>query len=323
MAIHALHASAPGEPAREVPADGVEALLGQGGFLWVDFQDPTEAETSLLSGIFRFHPLAIEDCVSETNHPKVDDYGEYVYLVVHGVRPTSDRGRLATEEVDFFLGRNYVVTYHPVAVRAIEEVRRRCREVPGSCRSADMVLHAILDRLVDSYVDRIEALEGEVETLERLLFRNAQGGRAALSEIFSLKKEVLQLKRIVNPQREVLNRFARGEFAVVSAQAAPHFRDVFDHVYRVSEMLESFRDVVTSALETYLTVVANRTNEVMKVLTVVATILMTVSFIAGVYGMNFETLPGKELPWGFWACLGVMATSAAAMFTVFRKQRWI
>jgi len=321
--LTALHAAPEAAVARAVGAGELAALAGAPGVLWVDLQGPTEEETQVLSRVFRFHPLAIEDCVAETNHPKADNYGDYVYLVVHGVRPSNERGRIDVEEVDFFLGRSYVVTYHTAAVRAIDEVRRRCTEVQGEMRAADMLLHAMLDRMVDSYVVKMEALDGEVDQLEHRLFRRHIAGRAVLNEIFSVKKEVLQLRRLVSPQREVVNRFARGEFTVVSAAAAPHFRNVYDHVYRVSEMTETFRDVVTSALETYLTVVANRTNEIMKVLTIVSVILMTSSLVAGIYGMNFAALPGKDWPAGFWASLAVMAAAGGVILMIFKKRRWI
>ncbi|MBI2933889.1 MAG: magnesium/cobalt transporter CorA [Planctomycetes bacterium] len=321
--LHALHA-APGEAvARAVDLKDVAGLVNGPGVLWVDLEDPTEEEAAILSSVFRFHPLAIEDCVAETNHAKVDDYGDYVYLVVHGVKRPDQRGPLDTEEVDFFLGRAVVVTYHTVPVKVIEEVRRRCLEVPNAMRAADFLVHAILDRLVDSYVTKMEALDAEIDALEQRLFRRNLVGRAVLNEIFALKKEVLQLKRVVNPQREVMNRFARREFGVVSVEAAPHFRDVFDHVYRVSEMVESFRDVVTSAMETYLTVVANRTNEVMKVLTVLSAVLMSASLLAGIYGMNFTVLPGKDWPGGFWASIGLMAAVSGVMVAYFRTRRWI
>ncbi len=302
----------------------IEVLVTTDGLLWVDLLQPTDEEAAILSRIFKFHALAIEDCVHETNHPKVDNYGDYVYLVVHGVKSASGaRGKVDTEEIDFFLGKNYLVTYRNASSKTIDEVRRRFLEVPGAWRHPDFLLHALLDRMVDTFVDKMAALDAEVDTLEQRLFRRHLPGRTVLAEIFSLKKEVLQLKRLVNPQREVLNRFARGEFAIVSPAAQPHFRDVFDHVYRVSEIVESFRDVVTSALETYLTVVANRTNEVMKVLTVLSAVLMTASLVAGIYGMNFTVLPGKDLAWGFWYTLIAMVAASGALVFYFKRQRWI
>ncbi len=321
--IHAEHA-VPGAASRAVAVGDIERMLAEPGVLWVDLQDPTEEETKILSHVFKFHPLAIEDCVSEANHAKVDDYRDYVYLVAHALKPAAKDGKLGVEEVDCFLGKRYVVTYHKDAVRAIDDTRRRCGEIPGAARSADMIVHEVMDRMVDTFVRHIEELDLRVDELEHRLFRRAHlVPRSVINDIFALKKEVLQIKRLVNPLREVMTRFSRGEFAVVGDEAKPHFRDVYDHVYRVADLVESFRDVVTSALETYLTVVANRTNEVMKVLTIFSVILMTASLVAGIYGMNFTVLPGKDWAAGFWASLGLMGLLAGVTLLLFRKRKWI
>ena len=166
-------------------------------------------------------------------------------------------------------------------------------------------------------------MDEEIDGLERTLFQVHSPPRRVLAEVFGLKKDVLLLKRVVHPARDVYSRIARGDFAGVRKEVAPHFRDVYDHIVRVAEMLESFRDVMTSALETYLSVQSQRTNEIMKVLTVISAILMTTSLMAGIYGMNFHLLPGADASWGFWGMLGMMAAVSAAMFWLFRRQRWI
>jgi magnesium transporter len=166
----------------------------------------------------------------------------------------------------------------------------------------------------------METLDDEIDGLEDRLFKHAS--RPALREIFSLKKDVLKLRRVVNPQREVLNRLARSEHKAVSKEETIYFRDVYDHLYRVSEMLESFRDVLSGALEVYLTVVANRTNEVMKVLTVFSIIIMSASFVAGLYGMNVP-IPGGASPKMFWILLGLMAALSLVLLVFFKRRRWI
>jgi magnesium transporter len=182
------------------------------------------------------------------------------------------------------------------------------------------VLAEILDHVAEEYVDLMEALDLEIDTLEDRLFKHAS--RPALREIFSLKKDVLHLRRVVNPQREVLNRLARAEHKAVSREETVYFRDVYDHIYRVAEMLESFRDVLSSSLEVYLTVVANRTNEVMKVLTTFSIILMTGALIAGIYGMNVP-LPGHDSKATLWVLMGTMAALSLGLLIFFRKRRWI
>ena len=296
------------------------------GALWVDLESPSDEERGILERVFAFHKLAIENCFAQSNHPRIDDYGDYYYLVVHGV--AAMRGSTVTEgprvrlkEVDIFLGERVLITYHAGVESAIEAVRKKCAEVDRlMARGPDRVLAEILDHVAEEYVDLMEALDSEIDTLEDRLFKHAS--RPALREIFSLKKDVLHLRRVVNPQREVLNRLARSEHKAVSREETVYFRDVYDHIYRVSEMLESFRDVLTGAMEVYLTVVSNRINEVMKVLTVFSIILMTSSFIAGLYGMNVP-MPGGDSKLSFWILLGAMGALSAALLTIFRSRKWI
>lgn len=318
--MKALHA-APGGTAREVAAPGeIARLFKEGtGCLWVDLQDPTEEEKGLLGSVFGFHRLSIEQCLGQTNHPRLHDFGEYLYLVFHGVKGVLP---LATEELDVFLGSHFLVTHHRGGMRVIDDVRKKCGEVRTVMeRGPDRVLAEILDDLADGYLGIMERLNEGVDGLEDRLFRHAS--RPALREIFTLKKDILHLRRVVSPQREVLHRLSRGEFRMISADDSIVFRDVFDRIYRVSELLESFRDMLTSAMEVYLTVVSNRTNEVVKVLTVFSIVLMTASLLAGIYGMNFDVIPFAKERWGFWALLGIMAATTGGLLLFFRRRRWI
>jgi len=318
----------PGERSVEATSEAEIAKFLQEpqGCIWVDLESPTDDERGILERLFRFHKLAVENCFAQSNHPRIDDYGDYFYLVVHGV--ASMRGsavpgepRLRLKEIDIFLGERLLVTYHAGVESAIEAVRKKCAEVERlMARGPDRVLAEILDLVAEEYVGLMERLDMEIDGLEDRLFKHAS--RPALREIFSLKKDVLHLRRVVNPQREVLNRLARAEHKAVSKEETVYFRDVYDHIYRVSEMLESFRDVLASALEVYLTVVANRTNEVMKVLTTFSIVLMTGALIAGLYGMNVD-LPGGKSPVMFWVLVGVMLALSVGLLAFFRKRKWI
>ncbi len=291
--------------------------------VWVDFHDATEAENKLLETQFKFHHLAVEDCVSEANHPKVDDYRDYLYVAVHGIAKAEKRGELKTAEIDCFLGKNYVVTYHIEGLGGVEEVRKRMLSVEGAmARGPDWLLHALLDKMADTFLDIIEKLDEEIDSLERKLFRANAAPQKVLGEIFALKKDVLHLKRVVHPARDVYGRIGRGDYKVVRPEVAPHFRDVYDHIVRVAEMLESFRDVVGSALETHLSVTAQRTNEVVKVLTVTSVIMMTLALIAGIYGMNIE-LPLAKLPSAFWIISGGMLGLAGLLLGVFKWRKYL
>ncbi len=318
--LTALHAR-PGEAARTLSSkDEVAAALKTGqGCLWVDLEDPTEEEKGILGSVFGFHRLSIEQCLVQTSHPRLHDFGDYLHLVFHGIRGLRP---LAAEELDVFLGANFIVTHHRGPMRVLEDVRKKCGEVRSVMeRGPDRVLAEILDDLADGTLGVVEGLSEGVDGLEDRLFKHAS--KPALREIFTLKKEILQLRRVVGPQREVLHRLSRGEFRMVSPEDSVVFRDVYDRICRVSEMLESFRDLLSSAMEVYLSVVSNRTNEGVRVLTVFSIVLMTVSLLAGIYGMNFAAIPLAREPWGFWALLGIMAATAGGLFLLFRRRRWI
>lgn len=325
-----------GERAARVEGEAAIArvVAEGGGCLWVDIEDPAAHDRAVLADAFGFHPLAVENCLSPTDHPRLDDYGDYLYLVVHSISapplvPLEDpsgrlRKPLETDEIDIFLGRNFLVTWHRRPVESLGAVRKKCLEVERAMdRGPDRVLADLLDRLADGYVGAMGVFERSIDGLEDRLFKRAS--TAALKEVFVLKKDVLRLKRLVAPQREILNRMARGEFKVVSSEEALFFRDAYDHVVRVTEMAETFRDTVTSAMEVYLTVVSNRTNEVVKVLTVFSIALMAMSLLAGIYGMNVR-LPiaddGKN-PAAFYVLLTGMAATAGGVLLFFRKKRWI
>ena len=318
----------PGQPPVEASTEAEIAAFfkERQGCLWVDLESPSDAERGILERVFAFHRLAIENCLLQSNHPRIDDYGDYFYLVVHGVTSTGagtlqGEPRIRLQEIDAFLGEHFLVTYRAGTNAAIDQVRKKCSAVERLMgRGPDRVLAEILDAVAEEYMTVMERLDSEIDTLEDRLFRHAS--KPALREIFSLKKDVLHLRRVVTPQREVLNRLARAEHKAVSKEETIYFRDVYDHIYRVAEMLESFRDVLSSSLEVYLTVVANRTNEVMKVLTVFSIILMTASFMAGLYGMNVH-LPGQDSKASFYVLLGVMAVFSGALLYFFRKRRWI
>jgi len=325
--LRALYAR-PGEHVVETTSEADIARFHKEGTgaLWVDLEAPTDAERGILDRVFGFHRLAIENAVELSNHPRIDDYGDYLYLVVHGVVPTH-RGGLAGEsriqllELDAFLGRTFLVTYHAATEYSIESVRKKCGAVESLMgRGPDRVLAEVLDSLAEEYVTLMESLDDEIDALEDRLFKGAS--KPALREIFSLKKDVLKLRRVVNPQREVLNRLARSEHKAVSKEETVYFRDVYDHIYRVAEMLESFRDVLSGAMEVYLTVVSNRTNEIMKVLTVFSIILMSASLIAGLYGMNVP-IPGGGSKSSFWLLLVSMVGLSGVLLVFFKRRRWI
>jgi magnesium transporter len=292
-------------------------------FHWIDLEDPTVKESMLLEDPFRFHPLAIEDCLSDIHHPKVDDYDSYLFLIVHGIRFDAPTDQFFTRELDVFLGRNYLITHHKGHMRSIEAARAQCSKdiMAAMPKGVDFLLHAILDQLFEHYFPNLDALEDKIQLVQIEVFENPT--RETLDRIFALKRDVAQLRRICTPQREIMHRLARGEFKVVSPRAAVYFRDIYDNLYRIVDASYSYQDLMQGTLDAYLSAVNNRLNETMKRLTLIGAIMATLTVISGIYGMNFDNMP--ELRWRFgyvWA-LGLMGSVSAGLVYWFRKRGWL
>jgi len=292
------------------------------GLLWVDFEDPSEKEVALLGAdLFNFHPLAIEDCIHAQSRPKVDDYEDYLYLVFHAWNNHEEGIRL--EEVDFFLGKHFVVSYHVEERRSINEVIERVQKDPKLILShgADLLLHQIIDRMVDRYTVVVDDVDERVDLLEDEVLEEPSSD--TLKRILGIKKDLQELFRTVRHQRDVMNSLAREGHAVVSKKGRTFFRDIYDHVVRIHDTVEGLRDEVAGARDAYLSIMSNRMNEVMKGLSLVATIILPLSFITGVYGMNFKYIPLLEHPHGFLFTCGIMLGLGILMYFVFRRKGWV
>ena len=265
------------------------ALADRDGLLWVDLQINEVDDGRILSEIFSFHPLTIEDAVEPRVDPaKIDDYGDYIFVVVQALTEYSRGRELETVEVDFYLGPNYVVSCHRFPVPAIAAFHERCRRGEHLLsRSADSLLHNLMDAMVDEYLPIVDQVDETIDQIETAVLDKAD--QSLLREILIVKRNTLRLRRATTPQRDILNRLSRGEFPqLIREENAIYFRDVYDHLVRIEFLVEAVRDLADGALQTYLSVVSNRLNEVVKWLTVGATIILPLTLIAGIYGMNFE-----------------------------------
>ena len=289
---------------------------------WVDLAAPTDEEVRILGDVFAFHPLAIEDARSALQFPKLEPYPGYLYLVLHGIDLSKGRGQLATRDVDFFLGRNYLVTVHDGQSRSIGRLRELCDQhnrILGEGPVA--LLHRIVDAMVDNYRPAIEELESRLDKLESLAFT---GQEHIVRQIIRLKRELGALRRVIMPQRDVMGRLARREFPAISDEMAFRFRDVYDHMARYADEAMLFQDRVTGIHEINLASVSNRLNKVMKVLTVMSTIFLPLTVLTGMWGMNID-LP--HFPGGphmqFWYLSGTMVGVIVVMLALFRRNKWI
>jgi magnesium transporter len=300
-------------------ADLPALLASPGRVLWVDFTAPAKEEIALLAEVFRFHPLAIEDCESRRQHPKVEDYEDYLFILTHGVHPESSTREFRTRQLSLFVGRSLIVSFHREASRSVQytmdAVRRTPRVLgdgPGS------ILYHVLDYQVDQYLPVLDNFGKKMDELEDLVFGTL--GTAVLQEVLRFKKALMRLRRISGHQRDTLARLVRREFAMIDQKTLFSLRDVFDHLVRVTDLADIYRDQVNSTIEVHLSIVSNRTNEIMRTLTVVSTLFIPLTFVAGLYGMNFEHMPELHWRYGYLFAWALMAAVAGGMYWIFRRR---
>jgi magnesium transporter len=286
--IHLLYRPPSGGLMIDLPPEQLAAALQDPhALLWVDLdgEDPA-AYQPLLADTFGFHSLAIEDALIESHYPKIDDWSSYLYAVLHAVDFDQDLLDVDTHEVDFFLGPNYLVTHHVEPVRAIDRIRTACqRDERRLARGADYLFYELTDGLVSDFMPCVDALDEEIDRVEDEVFDRPT--TATLNRLFTLKRALIHLRRILSPQREVLNRLARDDYDPIDEHERIYFRGVYDHLVRLYDINESLRDLVSGTLDTYLSVVSNRLNEIMKVLTIVTVLGVPLTFLTGFFGMNF------------------------------------
>jgi len=299
-------------------------------FLWVDLEQPTPQEAKFyLEDVFHFHPLSIEDCVIESPSPKVEEYSPkegdlftpYLFMVIHAVDYSRKDGVFATSELNFFLGKNFLVTYHLLPLKSVSATAERClRSNVHIARAPDRVAHTLLDAIVENYKPALDELSLEISELEQQVLEHP--GRHTLNRINQIKKEVLHLRQIVGPQREVLARFANGEFKLIRAHLVPYYRDVYDALFHIGELAQNYADSLTGILQVYLSMSSNQTGEVVKLLTMITVITTPAMIIGGWYGMNFKHMPEVDWRYGY-ALIGLVTlVSTWLTYWYFKKKKW-
>jgi len=299
-----------------------DAFRSGTGLLWVDFSETTADDGRLLLDLFKFHSLAVEDCVDPAvNPPKIDDYGDYIFALFHGVDHLSEADTVETVELALFIGRNYVVSNHNFPLFSVEEVRNQV-ETNGHPMKAgpDFLAYSLIDALVDNILPTIDRMSDVTETVEEEALGTPR--QHTVEAILRLKRATRSIHRAIVPQRELLNRLSRGEFSVIDPASLVYFRDVYDHLVRIEDLNMSIRDGADNALSTYLTSVANRQNETMKVLAVAGAIFLPLTLLAGIYGMNFDYMPELRWRFGYFGVLAVMGTAIIGALAVFMKRGW-
>lgn len=290
--------------------------------LWFDLLRPGPAEIQLLRDEFGFHQLALEDATRAHQRPKVDSYGNYYFVVFYCLDMDDTTHELCTTPIYMFIGKNYVVTVHNEPVAQLQETLRRWQS-PSSPLGQDVgsLVYALLDAIVDEYFPLMDQIADLAEELEDHIFDEFDD--AALQQIFKLKKDLLQIRRVVAPERDVLNIMLRRDIAVFDQHDIVYLQDVYDHIVRTTDAIDNYRELLSSALDSFLSVQSNRLNQVVKVLTVTSIVLMSVTLVAGIYGMNFKYMPELEWRYGYAWALGLMVAIAVGTITLFRRLKWL
>lgn len=299
-------------------------LRDEGVQFWVDVGEVSDDEAKqILDGIFHFHPLAIEDCLAPTDRSKVDEYDNYVFMVIHAVDYSKESGSFSTHELNVFIGKEYLVTFHREPLRCVNAtIDRIMKNAPAVARAPDRLTYTVLDFLLEGYDPALEELSSEIAELEAKVL--ASSSVDILSEVRRLKTEVQRLHQIVRPQRDVVARFAHGEFKIVRAHMLPYYRDLNDQLVRISSLAENYRDSLTNVLQMHLNFQQMQVNRIIKVLTVLATLSVPILAITSYYGMNIKHWPTLDHSMAFsytWVW-GLTAVLTIILYVFLKRKGW-
>lgn len=291
---------------------------------WINVNGLNATENIEKLGLhYHLHPLTLEDVVDTTHRPKIDEFEDYLFIVFKMLY-FKDDGVLNYEQVSMVVGESYVLTFQEADGDVFDELRERISNAKGRIRSqgSDYLMYAILDAVVDNYMSVIEDFGDRIEDLETDVFASESNGSTP-SQIQGLKREILKIRRSIFPFREIINRLEKSECKIIDIKTRSYLRDLYDHTIQVSETIDLYREMIWSIMDMYMTLISNKMNEVMKVLTIIATIFIPLTFIAGVYGMNFNNMPELHYKYGYYVVWAVMIVLFILMLIYFRRKRWL
>jgi magnesium transporter len=305
-----------------VVADISDLRTESQNIIWADVSDPTSQDFEELAEEFGFHQLSIEDCRHSHQRPKVEEYTGYYFIVLYEAELVGPNHQLELRELNIFLGKNYLVTVHGRPIRAIETAKRLWREwTDRSEQGSGLLAYLLIDAIVDDYLPLLDAISDRMDDLEDSIFGAFRA--EAIEEIFLVKKKLLFLRRAITPLRDVFNTLLRREQPIFAREIHVYFQDVFDHLIRVADTIDTLRDMLGSTMDAYLSVSGNRMNQVVKRLTSISTILMSVTLIAGVYGMNFAFMPELKWRYGYVFALLSIVGVGLGLYVYLRRVKWL
>jgi magnesium transporter len=311
---------------RDLSPGEINAAIAQGGGnLWLDLDSTNRAHVAILEHVCKFHPLTIEDVLNPNSRVKLDEYKDYLFMIIRGVRfyqATDDPYDLETFNLNFYIGKHFLVTVHGGQSAAVEVVEDKMDRSPELLlRGVDRIAHAVMDAAIDAYFPLLDQIDEFVDSLEQRVFERFEQG--SIRDIFAVKRTVLSLRRHLAPQRDIFNALANRPTPVLSPESQLYFRDIHDHVLRINDSLDTYRDLLSSTLDSYLTQVSNRLGIATKGLSVIATVTLPFVIVSGMWGMNFQHIPMSDHPYGFWILLGVQMAIGLVLLVLLRLLRLI
>lgn len=309
------------QTAADVKVKGLRTIIDKPGLLWLDLDDPMGTALDDLAERYGWHELAVEDCRHATQLAKADYYEGYTFIIINSTHYTELPCELKVREIDVFLGPDYIVTVHYNESLSIKQIEQWLATNVVHLERPDQALHSIIDIVVDRYLPTLESIGDTIDKVQDDLLISPEAH--LLQTIFELKRGMLQFRRAVSSQRELLNILIRDDTQMISKDMRIYFRDVYDHAVRAMDLLETYRDLLTGGLDIYLTQMANRTNDIVKGLTILATILLPLTLVTGYFGMNFEYIPLLKDPNGIWYTTGAMIALSLSMLIYFKYKKWL
>jgi magnesium transporter len=308
---------------RDLELEALRLVQGDKGLItWVDLENPTDEEIkAVLEGLFQFHPLAIEDCVTPSPLPKIEDYESYLFMVTHAVDYSREE-KFASTELDFFIGKEYLVTFHRTSLRSVTAlIDKLAKNVGPGPRGADRLAHSLLDLLVDNYNPLLAELQKELEEIEELVLGKSSSEKL-VNELLQVRGDFSKLRQIVRPQREIIERLARGDSKMIRATLLPYYRDLRDNLARLDNSVVGYNERLLLAFDIYLNKAAFEANEGIKFLTALTAVTLPAVLVGGWYGMNFEHMPELRSPHGYLYACGFTLVSTIAMAIYLKKKKW-
>ncbi len=290
--------------------------------IWVDLTAGDEETLDAIGKILRFHPLILSDAKRDYHLPKVDDFPDYTFVIVQAVDFNAPEDQFETTQLSLFLGKNYLISFHPKRLRTVEATVSHAETGTRMLgRGPAAVMQHLLDGLVDNYKPILDTLDEQIDALEDEVFRNPDAD--TLKRIFALRRDVTRLRRLTEPQQEILYRLGHADHYMIPEKLVVEYRDIYDHLVRTYHLAETYRESLTALTEGYLSMISNRMNEVMKTLAIIATIMLPLGVIAGIYGMNFEYMPELKVKGAYYVILGLMGAVAIGLTIFFKRKKWI